>query len=197
METEVVCGVDEAGRGALAGPVVAAAVILGTASLEGIRDSKLMSESQREEIAARIAEECVDFAYGIATVGEIGEANILNASLGAMQRAVGKIVIVPDRVLVDGNRCPELPYRSEAIVDGDATVPAISAASILAKVERDRIMRELALEHPLYGFERHKGYGTQEHLEALERHGVLPCHRVTFTPVRRVIEGAGGLADPS
>jgi len=192
MEIEVVCGVDEAGRGALAGPVVAAAVILGNAEIDGIRDSKKLSPERRERLAALIAEECVDFAYGVASVEEIEKANILNATMAAMQRAIAKIVIVPDKVLVDGNREPDLPYPCEAIIDGDDLVAEISAASILAKVERDRIMGELAQEHPAYGFEVHKGYGTEAHMGALSEHGPSPHHRRKFAPVRKLIEERGG-----
>jgi len=191
MEIEVVCGVDEAGRGSLAGPVVAAAVILGNAEIEGIRDSKRLSAERRERLAESIAEECVDFAYGIASVEEIEEVNILNATMAAMQRAIAKIVIVPDKVLVDGNRSPDLPYPCEAIIDGDDLIAEISAASILAKVERDRIMAELALEHPAYGFEIHKGYGTEAHMSALEEHGPSAHHRRKFAPVRKMLEGRG------
>jgi len=192
MEIEVVCGVDEAGRGALAGPVVAAAVILGNAEIDGVRDSKKLSPERRERLAALIAEECVDFAYGVASVEEIEKANILNATMAAMQRAIAKIVIVPDKVLVDGTREPDLPYPCEANIDGDDLVAEISAASILAKVERDRIMGELAQEHPAYGFEVHKGYGTEAHMGALSEHGPSPHHRRKFAPVRKLIEERGG-----
>ncbi len=188
MNVEVICGVDEAGRGALAGSVVAAAVILGNIKIDKLQDSKKLSPKLREELSVRIANECVDFAYGIASVKEIEEINILNATMIAMQRAIGKIVIVPDQVLVDGNKCPDMPYPCSSVVGGDASVAEISAASVLAKVERDRLMRELAIEYPCYGFDQHKGYGTESHLEALSKYGAAPCHRAKFSPVKNILK---------
>ena len=197
MDIEVICGVDEAGRGALAGPVVAAAVILGNASIEGIADSKKLTAARRKELNALIVKECVDFAYGVGSVEEINEINILNATMNAMQRAICKIAIVPDKVLIDGNTLPELPYECEAIVSGDSLVREISAASILAKVERDRIMEELAKKHPEYGFDIHKGYPTAEHLDALQRHGVLALHRKRYAPVRELLDQGRSIDVPA
>ncbi len=184
-------GVDEAGRGPLAGPVIAAAVILSDdCQLDGLTDSKKLTEARRETLAMAIREQAVAWALGRADVAEIDRLNILQASLLAMQRAVAALAVPPDRVLVDGNRCPELACPVEAIVKGDATVPAISAASILAKVARDREMRELDARYPQYQLARHKGYPTRVHLEALAEHGVSVIHRRSFGPVRRLLEAA-------
>ncbi len=185
-------GVDEAGRGPLAGPVVAAAVILPEGfRLEGLADSKQLSESRREALAERIRAEAIAWSLGRAEVAEIDRLNILQATMLAMQRAVAGLAAPPDRVLVDGNRCPDLPCPAEAIIKGDATVPAISAASILAKVARDREMVELDARYPQYQLARHKGYPTRAHLQALAEHGVSPVHRRSFGPVRRLLEAAG------
>jgi len=186
----LVAGVDEVGRGPLAGDVVAAAVILNYPTPEGVTDSKMLTPERREELAARIRDEAACWALGRATVAEIDEMNILQASLLAMHRAVAALTIQPSMVLVDGNRLPVWPYEARAIVKGDLTEPAIGAASILAKVQRDGEMLALNEHYPGYGFDRHKGYPTKAHLAALEHLGVCPAHRRSFGPVRRL------LADP-
>jgi len=185
-----IAGVDEAGRGPLAGPVVAAAVILDAARpIEGLADSKKLSERQRDGLAGLIRERAQAWAVGRAEVEEIDALNILQASLLAMRRAVLALPVQPDRVLVDGNRCPSLPFPVTAVVKGDATVAAISAASILAKVSRDREMIALDERYPGYGLAGHKGYPTREHLARLDQLGVSPIHRRSFAPVRRVLAG--------
>jgi len=186
----LVAGVDEVGRGPLAGDVVAAAVILNYPTPEGVTDSKMLTPERREELAARIRDEAACWALGRATVAEIDEMNILQASLLAMHRAVAALTIQRSMVLVDGNRLPVWPYEARAIVKGDLTEPAIGAASILAKVQRDGEMLALNEHYPGYGFDRHKGYPTKAHLAALEHLGVCPAHRRSFGPVRRL------LADP-
>ena len=186
----LVAGVDEVGRGPLAGDVVAAAVILNDPAPEGVTDSKMLTPERREELAARIRDEAVCWSLGRATVAEIDEMNILQASLLAMHRAVAALTIQPSLVLVDGNRLPVWPYEARAIVKGDLTEPAIGAASILAKVQRDGEMLALNEQYPGYGFDRHKGYPTKAHLAALGHLGVCPAHRRSFGPVRRL------LADP-
>jgi ribonuclease HII len=185
----LVAGVDEAGRGPLAGPVVVAAVILDARRrIEGIADSKLLSEMQREELAPRIRAGALAWSVVVVDTDEIERLNILGATLAGMERALRALSLAPELALIDGNRLPrELPCDARAIVDGDATEPAIGAASILAKIERDRIMRELDALHPGYGFARHKGYSTPEHLFALERLGPCAIHRRGFEPVRRLI----------
>lgn len=180
-------GVDEAGRGPLAGPVVAAAVILDPDHpVEGLTDSKLLSFEQRAELETRILASATAWGVGRASVQEIDRINILQATFLAMQRAVAALGQVPASVLVDGNCCPEFPCRAQAVVQGDLLVPAISAASILAKQARDREMIALDEALPGYGFARHKGYGTRAHLEALERLGASPHHRSSYAPVRRL-----------
>ncbi|MBF2735418.1 MAG: ribonuclease HII [Betaproteobacteria bacterium AqS2] len=191
MAKRFTIGVDEVGRGCLAGPVVAAAVLLGNEVIEGLADSKKLGPKRRAAMAELVIEECIAYAYGEASVEEIDQLNVLEASLTAMQRAVSGIVIVPDEVLVDGDRCPDLPYPVRAVVKGDAKIPEIMAASIIAKQHRDAMMLELDKEHPEYGFARHKGYGTPEHVAALRRHGPCPAHRTTFAPVRAILAGAG------
>ena len=186
----LVAGVDEVGRGPLAGDVVAAAVILAELPPEGVTDSKMLTPERREAVAERIRDEAVSWALGRATVAEIDELNILQASLLAMRRAVEALFIQPSLVLVDGNRLPKWPYEARAIVKGDLTEPSIGAASILAKVQRDAEMLALHEQYPEYGFDRHKGYPTKAHLEALETAGISPVHRRSFGPVRRL------LADP-
>ena len=184
-----VAGVDEAGRGPLAGPVTAAAVILDPARpIAGLRDSKQLTPAQREVLAAEVRERALAWAVAWADHREIDELNILQASLLAMSRAVAALSLAPVQVLVDGNRCPQLPYPVSAIVKGDSKVPAISAASILAKVERDAAMLRLDSEYPGYGFAEHKGYPTAAHLAALERQGVSAVHRRSYAPVRRCLE---------
>jgi len=185
-----VAGVDEVGRGPLAGPVVAAAVILDPARpIEGLADSKKLTERSRERLALEIRGKALAWALGRAEVEEIDRINILQASLLAMSRAVAALALPPDHALIDGNRCPILPCSAEAIVGGDDSEPAISAASILAKVSRDQEMVELDHCFPGYGLARHKGYPTKAHLQALAEWGVTSIHRRTFGPVRRVIEG--------
>ena len=182
-------GVDEAGRGPLAGPVAAAAVILRTtAPIAGLRDSKQLTAARRESLAAEIRALAVAWAVGWADAAEIDRINILRASLLAMQRAVMALAVRPARVLVDGNVCPRLPCPVQACVQGDRSVAAISAASILAKVERDAFMCRLDAEFPLYGFALHKGYPAPAHLQALISHGPCSIHRRSFAPVRRVLE---------
>lgn len=186
---ERVAGVDEAGRGPLCGPVVAAAVILDPARpIDGLADSKKLSERKRDRLAELIREHAMCWAVAEASVEEIDSLNILHASMLAMQRAVQALALQPHRVRVDGNRCPVLAMPAEAIVHGDATVAEISAASILAKTARDALLVELDLLHPEYGFARHKGYPTAAHLEALRRHGVIACYRRSFGPVRALLQ---------
>jgi len=183
-----VAGVDEAGRGPLAGPVVAAAVILDPARpIVGLNDSKKLSEAARERLALAIRENALAWAIAEASAEEIDRLNILQATFLAMRRAVAGLGMVPARVLVDGNRIPAgLPCEAEAVVKGDGKVAAIAAASILAKTQRDGIMRELAQLHPAYGFERHMGYPTAAHVAALQAHGPCPAHRRSFAPVAQL-----------
>jgi len=184
----LLAGVDEAGRGPLAGPVVAAAVILDDmAPIKGLADSKKLTERQRERLYDEIRAKALCCSVAQASVTEIDSLNILQATMLAMRRAVQGLRLKPVKVLVDGNRLPSLDVMAEAVVGGDALVPAISAASILAKVTRDRLLMELHERHPDYGFDRHKGYGTAQHLEALRRLGPLPEHRRTFSPVAQCI----------
>jgi ribonuclease HII len=184
----LVCGVDEAGRGPLAGPVMAAAVILDPANpVAGLNDSKKLSAKRREALAIEIHAKALAWAVAEASVEEIDRINILQASLLAMQRAVEKLVIVPSKALIDGNRCPKLPCPAEAIIGGDGKVAAIAAASILAKTVRDAGMMELHAVYPMYGFDRHMGYPTSLHLKALQEHGVSPVHRRSYAPVARLI----------
>lgn len=186
-----IAGVDEVGRGPLAGPVVTAAVILDPARpIDGIGDSKQISERRRVALAQLIRERALAWSLGRAEVHEIDTLNILNATLLAMQRAVAGLAIRPDRVMVDGNRAPAFGCATETVIGGDARIPCIGAASILAKVERDAEMCELGRVYPHYGFERHKGYGTPEHLAALRTLGVLPVHRRSFAPVAAVCAAA-------
>lgn len=182
------CGIDEAGRGPLAGPVYAAAVVLRRgARISGLADSKQLTERQRLELAEEIRARAVSWAVAAASVEEIDALNILRASLLAMRRAVEGLSVTPERALVDGLFCPEIAMPARAIVGGDATVAAISAASIMAKVARDEAMRAVHRLHPGYGFDRHKGYATSEHLEALRRLGACEAHRKSFAPVRAAL----------
>ena len=184
----LVAGVDEAGRGPLAGPVVAAAVILDDLHpIEGLADSKKLTAARREKLYDEIRAKALCCSIAEASVEEIDRLNILQATLLAMRRAVEGLRLKPAKVLVDGNRLPVLDVLAEAIVKGDATVPAISAASILAKVHRDRWCADYDREFPQYGFAAHKGYGTAEHLAALRAHGACPQHRKTFAPVTEVL----------
>ena len=179
-------GVDEAGRGPLAGPVVAAAVILDDLNpIRGLNDSKKLTAKRREALFDEIRARALCFAIAEASVQEIDQINILQATMLAMKRAVEALRLPPKLVLVDGNRLPTLSIRSEAIVQGDALVPVISAASILAKVHRDRLCEAMHQRYPLYGFDQHKGYGTAQHMAALQAHGPSECHRMTFAPVAR------------
>jgi ribonuclease HII len=185
----LVCGVDEAGRGPLAGAVFVAAVILDPARpIPGLKDSKKLSASNRVRLAHEIRQHALAWSVASASVEEIERLNILHASMLAMRRAVLGLMPSPDLALIDGNRCPELPCQARAIIKGDALEPAISAASILAKTERDKEMAKLADIYPEYGFDRHAGYPTPEHLAALESRGVCPEHRRTFAPVRKILE---------
>lgn len=180
----LVCGVDEAGRGPLAGPVVAAAVILDPARpIPGLNDSKKLSAKKREALAVEIRATALAWAVAEATVEEIDRINILQASMLAMQRAVEALNVRPVHALIDGNRCPSLPCTAEAIVGGDGKVASIAAASILAKTVRDAGMLELHAAYPQYAFDRHMGYPTAVHLQALREHGVSPVHRRSYAPV--------------
>jgi ribonuclease HII len=184
-----VCGVDEAGRGPLAGPVYAAAVILDEANpVAGLADSKKLTARRRELVSAEIRAKAAAWSIASASVEEIDALNILQASLLAMRRAVESLVLVPGEVLVDGLHCPRLAFPVRAIVRGDATVPEIAAASILAKVARDAVMQELHDRFPQYGFNLHKGYPTAVHLAALRAHGVSCVHRRSYAPVRALLE---------
>jgi ribonuclease HII len=184
--------VDEAGRGPLAGPVVAAAVILDdTQPIAGLADSKVLTAARRERLFDEIRAKALCCSIAEASVEEIGSLNILHATMLAMRRAVEGLRLKPVKVLVDGNRLPPLDMLCEAIVGGDAKVAAISAASILAKVHRDRWCATLHQQYPAYGFDRHKGYGTAEHLRALREHGACPEHRATFAPVAAAIAARG------
>ena len=186
---QFIAGVDEVGRGPLAGPVVTAAVILDRSNpIEGLTDSKKLSEAQREQLAIEIKEKAICWALGRAEVEEIDRINILQATLLAMQRAIAGLEQKPEFVLVDGNRCPSFHCPAEAIVKGDLRVPEISAASIIAKVSRDNEMAELNLQYPGYGLEKHKGYPTRAHIEAMTNLGVTPIHRRSYAPVRKVME---------
>ena len=185
MLKRVVCGVDEAGRGPLAGPVYAAAVILNPARrINGLADSKILASERREVLAGRIKERAIAWAVAQASVEEIDRLNIFRASLLAMRRAVEMLAVAPQEVWIDGQHCPAISCRARAIVDGDALHPVISAASILAKTARDAEMSALHLRYPQYGFDRHKGYSTPEHLAALARLGPCEIHRRSFEPVR-------------
>ena len=185
------CGVDEAGRGPLAGPVMAAAVMLDPEQpIKGLRDSKKLSAAARERLADEIRLRAVAWCVAEASVAEIDQLNILQATLLAMQRAVAGLSRAPDDVWVDGNRCPNWAWRSQAVVKGDDKVAAIAAASILAKTVRDQFMCRLHDDYPAYGFARHMGYGTAVHLAALQAHGACPQHRRSFAPVKLVLDQA-------
>jgi ribonuclease HII len=184
----IVAGVDEAGRGPLAGPVFAAAVILDPMRpIAGLADSKTLSESKRDSLYIAIKEAALSWSIAEASVEEIDGLNILQATLLAMQRAVNGLNVRPDEVLVDGNRLPKLPMPAQAIVKGDSKVQAISAASILAKVERDRLMSGYYQQYPDFSFHLHKGYGTRQHLDEIERFGFLDIHRKTFNPIKTML----------
>lgn len=192
MSAVRICGVDEAGRGPLAGPVMAAAVILDPSRpISGLKDSKKLSPARRAQLAEMIRRDALAWSVASASVEEIDQLNILQATLLAMRRAVAALDPAATEAWVDGNRCPGLAIPCRAIVKGDALEPAISAASILAKTARDDIMRGLAATYPEYGFERHSGYPTPEHIEALARFGATPLHRQSFGPVRKAVTGTG------
>lgn len=183
------CGADEAGRGPIAGPVFAAAVILDPDHpIAGLRDSKKLSEHRRDELALEIKHHAKAWAIAECSIDEIDVLNILHASMLAMKRAIESLAIKPELALIDGNRCPKLAIAAKAIVKGDDKVAAISAASILAKTARDAVMLDLHRQYPEYGFDRHKGYPTAYHLEQLSIHGVSPVHRKTYAPVRKILE---------
>ncbi len=189
MSIVLIAGVDEVGRGPLAGPVIAGAVILNPDQpIRGLADSKKLSAKQRQRLAVEIQTQALACALGRAEVDEIDRFNILQASLLAMQRAILALTVLPTKVLVDGNRCPVLACPSEAIVKGDATVAAISAASIIAKVARDAELCALHDQYPYYGFSQHKGYPTAVHLKALGRYGPCPAHRRSFAPVTAALQ---------
>ncbi len=187
---EILCGVDEAGRGPLAGPVFAAAVILDPEKpIDGLRDSKKLSKARRETLALQIRRDARAWAIAHCSAAEIDQMNILNATMLAMRRAVEALSLQPTLVLIDGNRCPVLTVRCEAIVKGDDKVMEISAASILAKTARDAVLADLHEQYPDYAFDRHKGYPTALHLERLRQHGVTPEHRRSYAPVRALLPG--------
>ena len=193
---DLVAGVDEVGRGPLCGAVVTAAVILDRARpIAGLNDSKKLTEARREKLYDEICEKALSWCIARAEVEEIDELNILHATMLAMQRAVEGLSITPKLAMIDGNRCPVLTMPAEAVVKGDSKVPAIAAASILAKVSRDREMAAFELQYPGYGIGGHKGYPTAVHLEALERLGPTPIHRRSFGPVRRAYETREGLTE--
>jgi ribonuclease HII len=189
MTSVVVCGVDEAGRGPLAGPVYAAAVILDPARrINGLADSKVLTAERREVLAARIKERAIAWAVAWASVEEIDRLNIFRAAMLAMRRAVETLKVAPEEAWIDGKHCPELACRTRAIVDGDATHKVISAASILAKTARDAEMALLHQQFPQYGFDQHKGYATPEHRQLLAQFGPCAIHRRSFEPVRILFE---------
>ncbi|EHK1074457.1 ribonuclease HII [Vibrio parahaemolyticus] len=185
---QLIAGVDEVGRGPLVGDVVTAAVILDPNNpIEGLNDSKKLSEKKRLALLPEIKEKALAWAVGRCSPEEIDELNILQATMVAMQRAIAGLKVQPDLVLIDGNRCPELPMDSHAVVKGDLRVAEISAASIIAKVVRDHEMEELDKQYPQFGFAKHKGYPTKAHFEAIEQHGVISEHRKSFKPVKKAL----------
>ncbi|UQA50463.1 MULTISPECIES: ribonuclease HII [Vibrio] len=185
---QLVAGVDEVGRGPLVGDVVTAAVILDPNNpIEGLNDSKKLSEKKRLALLPEIKEKALAWAVGRCSPEEIDELNILQATMVAMQRAVAGLKVQPDLALIDGNRCPQLPMDSQAVVKGDLRVAEISAASIIAKVVRDQEMEELDKQYPQFGFAKHKGYPTKAHFEAIEEHGVISEHRKSFKPVKKAL----------
>ncbi|AQW58825.1 ribonuclease HII [Vibrio owensii] len=185
---QLVAGVDEVGRGPLVGDVVTAAVILDPNNpIEGLNDSKKLSEKKRLALLPEIKEKALAWAIGRCSPEEIDELNILQATMVAMQRAIAGLKVQPDLALIDGNRCPQLPMDSQAVVKGDLRVAEISAASIIAKVVRDQEMEELDKQYPQFGFAKHKGYPTKAHFEAIEQHGVISEHRKSFKPVKKAL----------
>ncbi len=188
--TTLIAGVDEVGRGSLAGPVMAAAVILHPDKpMEGLRDSKKLSEARREQMDILIREQAIAYAFGRAEVDEIADINILHASLLAMKRAIEQLPTTPQHVLVDGNRAPQISQPVTTIVKGDDKEDCIAAASIIAKVLRDREMISMHQAYPQYGFDKHKGYATRRHIQAIKEHGVIRHHRRFFRPVREAMRG--------
>lgn len=187
MSSLLIAGVDEAGRGALAGPVVSAAVLFSSGpEISGLTDSKKLSQRVRVDLEMEIKRSCTCWAVGVATAEEIDRLNVLQATLLSMRRAVNGLTVRPDRVLVDGIHLPEMEYPGEAIIQGDLHEPVVSAASIIAKVTRDSMMQVYAVEYPGYGFERHVGYGTKLHLQSLSELGATPIHRKTFAPISQL-----------
>lgn len=190
----ITCGVDEAGRGPLAGPVMVAAVVLDPSRpIDGLDDSKKLTARRRESLNLQIRQQALHFSLIAVEASVIDELNILQATLQGMQRAIAALNTPVDLALIDGNRCPDSAVACQAVIGGDALHPCISAASILAKTERDRYMRALHQQFPCYGFDRHKGYPTRDHLDALMRHGPCVAHRRSFAPVRRSLQAALGL----
>ncbi len=188
-ETGLICGVDEAGRGPIAGPVFAAAVILDPSRpIEGLRDSKKLSEKKRRNLAIKIREKALAWSIAACSVEEIDRMNILNATMLAMKKAVETLSVTPTLALIDGNRCPVLAIRTEAIIKGDDKVDAISAASILAKTARDAALLNLHEQYPQYAFNQHKGYPTALHLKRLKQYGISPFHRTSYAPVRNLLQ---------
>lgn len=192
MTRLLLAGVDEVGRGPLAGPVVTAAVMLDSGHvIDGLTDSKRLTANKRQMLDLEIRSHALCYSIGQADVDEIDQLNILQATMLAMQRAVAGLTIRPNKVVVDGNRVPDLPCAAEAIIAGDGLVDEISAASIVAKVYRDRLMEDLHRQYPQYGFDQNKGYPTRMHRQALLQYGAAPCHRRSFAPVRNVISTDG------
>ena len=192
MTRLLLAGVDEVGRGPLAGPVVTAAVMLDSGHvIDGLTDSKRLTANKRQMLDLEIRSHALCYSIGQADVNEIDQLNILQATMLAMQRAVAGLTIRPNKVVVDGNRVPDLPCAAEAIIAGDGLVDEISAASIVAKVYRDRLMEDLHRQYPQYGFDQNKGYPTRMHRQALLQYGAAPCHRRSFAPVRNVISTDG------
>lgn len=189
LNVPLIAGIDEVGRGPLAGPVIAAAVILNPQHpIQGLKDSKQLSEKKRESLSEIIKERALCYAFGRAEPNEIDEINILQASLLAMQRAVANLAIQPEQALVDGLYPPKINCEVKAIVKGDQLIPVISAASIIAKVFRDHEMMEFDSQYPEYGFAKHKGYPTKEHMRAIQQYGITPIHRQSFKPVKDLIK---------
>ncbi len=190
MKTTLIAGVDEVGRGPLAGPVVAAAVVLGPGvNIPGLTDSKKLSEKKRRQLSQQIYAQAKDWAIAEVSVADIDRINIFQASLLAMKLAIEQLTVTVDEVLVDGKFCPDIQLPARAIIQGDLTVPEISAASIIAKTYRDNLLVELDEQYPEYGFAQHKGYPTRQHIAALEQYGVTDIHRRSYKPVQKILAG--------
>ncbi len=188
MEQKLICGVDEVGRGAGAGEIYCAAVILDPERpITGITDSKKISAKKRETLAAEIREQATAWCIATASLQDIIDLNVLHATMLAMKRAVEGLPTTPDQTFIDGNQAPQLNIAVETVIKGDLKIPAIGAASIIAKVARDRKMVELHESYPEYGFDKHKGYLTKQHLEALQKHGPCTIHRVTYAPIKKLL----------